>query len=646
MSGQNRLIPALRRAYAVQRTNLLGASAPRWLIVLLTAAAVAAWIVLIALLAPRLFYGSDNLRALEAVAAGRDEAYVAGSAWGIWLHGPFTLSSAYGDLYYFLGWLALRVFAVFRQPSEHVAIVVLRSISLFSYVAFGAGMYFWVKRLAGPVAAAVALLLAASLTSSGDFAMRATACQPDMLNLALSALALVLIVQSLRKPTLKSAAAVGAAVGAVMAVKLSAVFVALLAGAALLVWSVAESADGIAQSRSASRRAALRLVAVLFAGSLFIAIAVALLSTRGHGLGRLPIPPSWPRTLGTAVYPLVLAAVFVIVYLVDRAAGAGGSWRARLAVFLERLVLMGCVAAIAFAILSPNAVIGLRFLGDLGGQSGTITSGGGGLVEWARVLTGGALLWLLPLSAVLAAFVVTGCVKRTSRRLDRDRLTLLIVLVWQAVALVTMVVLVSKARERFLYPLLPAFVLTAGLGVTALVSAIARWWRAKRLVSQLAVAAVVCVSVLLPVGLAVAAVEAQNERDYSDFARQPGYQVGLWLDDRFPADTSIMQNAGAYIPQRYADVAFLPGGDPAASLAGAKPDTMVVNLVFVTYADSMPRHEIDTVQGVEAGIVQDFYHGLLSGELGYTIVKGFPPTSTSVGFVILQVRSETPSGGP
>ena len=67
-------ISALRRAYAGQRTNLPGDTAPRWLIVLLTAAAVAAWIVLIALLAPRLFYGSDNLRALEAVAAGRDEA--------------------------------------------------------------------------------------------------------------------------------------------------------------------------------------------------------------------------------------------------------------------------------------------------------------------------------------------------------------------------------------------------------------------------------------------------------------------------------------------------------------------------------------------------------------------------------------------
>ena len=142
--------------------------------------------------------------------------------------------------------------------------------------------------------------------------------------------------------------------------------------------------------------------------------------------------------------------------------------------------------------------------------------------------------------------------------------------------------------------------------------------------------------VLVPAGLAAASVVGDDSRRYSSLDSNPGYQVGAWLDSRFPTDTSIMQNAGAYIPPRYDHMLTLPYGDPFASLATAKPEVMVVNLQFMDDVGTLPRTATDPVLMTNAGVVQDFYAELLSGKLGYRVVKRLPSTATRPGFVVLQ----------
>ena len=344
------------------------------------------------------------------------------------------------------------------------------SVSLW-YAALGGGMYFWVRRRVGPLAAAVALLFLASLPASPDFALRTTACQVDMVNLLLSALAVLLVLDYLRQPSLRVILFVGAALGAVMAVKLSAFFVVLLAVAAVVVWSAAEETKRIDESRSASRLAALGSLTILLAGSLLVTAVTALLATRGGpGLWRLPIPTSWPR-VGIAVYPLTLTVVFAVVYLLGRHAGDRASLRpSRTTAGAERIVLMSCAALIAFAFLCPNGVMALHFVRALSFQSGSVQAGAD---SWLGVLAGGALLWLLPLSAIFAALLTAECLKVPSE-LDRVRLTALFLLAWEALALIAAIVLIGRARERWLWPLFPAFVLTADLGVMAISWAVPR----------------------------------------------------------------------------------------------------------------------------------------------------------------------------
>ena len=141
------------------------------------------WIIMGIFLLPRITFGSENLRILEAMPIGRDQAHVAGVMWGGWKTGAPMFYSTYGYLYYNISWWVLRIISLFIPITEQLIIIVLRSLNLFSFLGIGFFSYFWVRKRLSVVYALFYSLLFFALFQNNDFILRTTVVQPDMINM-------------------------------------------------------------------------------------------------------------------------------------------------------------------------------------------------------------------------------------------------------------------------------------------------------------------------------------------------------------------------------------------------------------------------------------------------------------------------------
>lgn len=141
------------------------------------------WIIMGIFLLPRITFGSENLRILEAMPIGRDQAHVAGVMWGGWKTGAPMFYSTYGYLYYNISWWILKIISLFIPITEQLIIIVLRSLSLFSFLGIGFFSYFWVRKRLSVVYALFYSLLFLALFQNNDFILRTTVVQPDMINM-------------------------------------------------------------------------------------------------------------------------------------------------------------------------------------------------------------------------------------------------------------------------------------------------------------------------------------------------------------------------------------------------------------------------------------------------------------------------------
>ena len=90
----------------------------------------------------RLTVGANDLRFVEVMPFGRDEAYVATTFWTSWERGIPLFGSIYGSLYYNIAFIIAKLISFFAPVSQFTVIVLMRSISLGSYFLSAVSLYF------------------------------------------------------------------------------------------------------------------------------------------------------------------------------------------------------------------------------------------------------------------------------------------------------------------------------------------------------------------------------------------------------------------------------------------------------------------------------------------------------------------------
>lgn len=170
-------------------------------------------------LVPRLFFGSQDLRTLEVIPLGRDQAHVASVFWGGWKTGGPFFNSTYGYVYFNVCWVFLKIISLFTVPTEFLAIVVTRLVSLLSFIFLGVLSYVCIRRLFDIFTAITFSYLLFFITKDIDFIWRTTASQTDMLNLLVGAIVFFMCLNLAIKFTRKNFYLLSISLGVLMGIK-------------------------------------------------------------------------------------------------------------------------------------------------------------------------------------------------------------------------------------------------------------------------------------------------------------------------------------------------------------------------------------------------------------------------------------------
>jgi hypothetical protein len=147
----------------------------------------------------------------------------------------------YGGTYLDAGFAAYMPLKALGAPAFPTAPIILRAISFLSGLLSLVLLYNFAKRHAGRFAA---LFATAALMFESNFFWMATTIHPDMLQLALTLLCLVLAARHARLGDLPSAGAMGVVLGVIQGTKSGAVFLLPMIGLALLIGAWARPREG------------------------------------------------------------------------------------------------------------------------------------------------------------------------------------------------------------------------------------------------------------------------------------------------------------------------------------------------------------------------------------------------------------------
>jgi hypothetical protein len=134
-------------------------------------------------ISPRIWFGSDNLRLLEATGySGRDETAQAIPVFNAVSGGRILVSDSwYGNMYQNIVSIPLGFISRFVPVTEQTVIVIMRSVSLMAYIALSTVMFFFALHYLGDTTAIFIPFLTSTLFASAGFIQRATMVQPHMM---------------------------------------------------------------------------------------------------------------------------------------------------------------------------------------------------------------------------------------------------------------------------------------------------------------------------------------------------------------------------------------------------------------------------------------------------------------------------------
>jgi hypothetical protein len=266
-------------------------------------------------------YGNPS-NFLEVENAGEIPSY--------WMNYRYYGLIYYGGTYLDLGFVAYAPLKAVGLPAFPTAPIILRAISFLAGLASLMLLYNFARRHAGRFAA---LFAATALLFEFNFVWMATTIHPDMLQLALALLALVVAVRQARLGDLRSALVLGALLGVIQGTKSGAPWMVPMAVLAVAIGAWRRPSDPGPARRLAAAAGRLAAVGTAALGAFVLSTPYILFdsyfreTTKGMFnllTGTSPLVPisfaTWYRDIVQALgWPLVAALLAGIAWLLARA---------------------------------------------------------------------------------------------------------------------------------------------------------------------------------------------------------------------------------------------------------------------------------------------------------------------------------------
>lgn len=591
------------------------------------------WLVTAALLLPRLGYAAADLRQLQLAPVGADETWIAGEVERTLNLGKPLIWHIYPDFYFLAAWVPLRVWKAVHCVTTSNVIVCLRVISLLCFVMVGAFSTLGIARLRDARDGFLFSLLFFTLCVTPELVTRATACQPDLMNLCVFTALFLCGMKLVRKPKASVVALCGLVAGVGMAVKFSTVLVLPALALVIVLEAFALDRDQLWIYTRQSARANRWIVFISCAGLVLLSVVAWLAFRGGSSLGWLPTPAGISNAMGMAIY-LVGALVFQIGLMVENRSSLPQTRWIRTILFVgHNGLLMALTFVAAFYLCAPNQWFHLRFLSEINATASMTVDAVGAASSWVRFklvdVVHPAFLTMAAVGAIIA--LRTWWTGRNNVLVTDEVLAL----AWSAIIIAYLLFGVSKTRERYVYPAFPALVCLTWFAVRRLIGLLERVRITSRWVMGVVVVGLMGVQCTV-----LAREHERNTSEFVDLKQLNGWEVGCWLLANAPRDSSILCCGAAYIPPMFAKVYGLGHGDPLEHLKEFHPQFVVISDAMEAHAAAVPEGGFDEIYLVSGTRSRRFYAALEDGSLGFRRLCEFRDRQGQ-GFVVYKQTSST-----
>ncbi len=573
----------------------------------------------------RLTVASYDLRFVEVMPLGRDEAYVATNFWTSWERGVPLFGSIYGSLYFNIAFIVAKFLDFFSPLTQSTAIVLLRSISLFCYLLSAVALYIIFRRKIG-VLAAISITLCFTLISyNDDFVRRITICQPDMLNLFCGVLILYGILEVYKDFTVRALIYVSVFTGLFMSVKHSGFIFFPLIFLVFVSSVIGKKENEIDDLKN-------RVFNLFFKTHLFLAIISAGVCLFLNFL------------VGNSYQEILLivnaaTAYFLIVFLVLW--GANALYKMTFVGKYPKLfTLWLCLFCffdlflLVFSVSSIGSVYpDLSFLSNLSRLNSFFSAVSGGFLNWWKMITERILsYWYVIVIISGLSFML---VNPGQNLIRKEKQLYFLMLYWLSGSLLIIMLTVGLVADRYLFPFFPFLVYVLVMPVLYFFRFLLNQLKLNG--STLLIAITVFYLFFLLTAFRNHKKIQQDNAIYARVDIKPGVLVGEWLKSNCNDTVRILLDSYAYIPSNFFNVKMLDYGDPYVQLQSFKPDIIILNDYYKRLYNSTPDEEISSANLIKAKISKSFY-SFFDRNTEYELIKELQNEELNEGFRIFKKR--------
>lgn len=551
----------------------------------------------------RLTIGANDLRFVEAMPFGRDEAYVATTFWTSWERGIPLFGSIYGSLYYNVTFIIAKLLSFFTPVSQFTVIVLMRSVSLVSYLLSGVSLYFIFRKEYGLLVPVFILICFSLLSFNEDFITRITLCQPDMLNLLLSILVFYSSSILYKKLSRNSLIFSAISVGLFMSVKHSGfIFFPF-------VFLIVTSAVYFDRERD-PKEIFNNIYTTFFKLHLILLVVIVIFTLIYAVLSFLSLIDSFSLQIMIIIKAGLVYSFFTFLLLIFsdfllKKIPTEQNLVFKLFLILFTLFCFLDIFIITFSITSIGSVYpNLSFLSNLTRLTSYFDTVSGGFANWWDVIVSRILdYWYIVLIFLGSLFLAFDPWKSMSSVWKRYYF---IFLFWLSASVSMIMYSVGLVADRYLYPFFPFILYATIIPVFYFMrSLIDKYGHRISILLSLIIAAIY---LILATDYAKLLDETiQKNKDYKLINAKPGVQVGAWLSSNCNDSVRIIMDAYAYVPSKFSNLMLLGYGDPFLQMGSFKPDIIILNEYYRKIYNELPDEEISGANLIKAKISKQFY---------------------------------------
>lgn len=559
------------------------------------------WMIMTAIVFPRLWFAAQDLRMIEVSPLGRDEGWYGGTLWGGWQTGAPIFFSTYGFLYNNIFWIIAKLFSFILSITEQTTIILSRGINLAAYLSLGIIPLYWLIRKRGFLFALLYSLLLFLFSKDNDLIIRATSIQADLLNFMTILLSFFIILQLANKFTVKTLVTASFMAGVVMAVKFFGFMLMpfILFTLILIKLNRQERTNLVANIKKIFERLTLVIICILTLIILFEVI----LPTRSIYGDIIKIPQLFFPQFFIGLLLLLRMTLGILSLLKSTS---------KFNFLLSATTLSILVFILSFTLFSSKSLFRINFLNFLVPQIYQQQYFYSALNDKLNIIFNEGLGILLSTIFIFSSvyFILKLLFDKTT--LDKEYI---ISLIWSWFMIFFFLLLTRGFAIRYLYILYPAIVFVAVYSIVNLYKFLPR---AKLIMP-------VFIGLIFLRSLQIIQTQVNiNRTQFSCLECIPGIQVGRWLDKNFPdSQTKIMQEISVYVPQRFQDPRFFSWGDPYPYFSANNPDVIFLTGSHVRNVFGLKDNSIDFMYRVEAMKPKKFLLDLYIHKLPYRQVALF-----------------------